>query len=72
MSRHTGMLATCEATGKRSYVNRKTAKAAMKRSAWDYEEPRSNWNAYRCDDCRLFHIGHRTPNYDSFYTIEEG
>lgn len=59
MTTHTGMIATCETTKKRSYVNRKTAKQALKRSAWDYEEPRLAWNAYRCEHCNLFHIGHR-------------
>jgi hypothetical protein len=57
-----GMLSTCETTGKRSYVDRKTAKRALKRSAWDYEEPRSAWNAYRCEHCRLFHVRHRPAN----------
>lgn len=72
MSRHTGMISTCETTGKRSYSTRKTAKTAMVRSARDYGEPRSDWNTYRCGDCRLFHIGHRTPSYDTVYRIEEG
>jgi hypothetical protein len=63
MSHHTGMLATCETTGKRSYSTRKVAKTAMIRSARDYGETRSEWNAYRCEHCRLFHIGHRTPTY---------
>jgi hypothetical protein len=72
MSRHTGMLQTCETTGKRAYSNRKTAKHATVRSARDFGEARSDWNSYRCGNCQLFHIGHRTPNYDTVYRIEEG
>jgi hypothetical protein len=59
-TRTNGMLATCETTGKRSYVKRGVAKRALVRSALDYGEPRGWWNAYRCDHCQLFHIGHRS------------
>lgn len=59
MSHHSGMVATCWATGKKGYDTRKRAKAAANRTAAKYGEHRLDWNAYRCEDCNLWHAGHR-------------
>lgn len=47
---------------KRSYVNKKQAKAAAKRM--NYKTDGGRIRAYSCKFCELYHIGHIRPSYE--------
>lgn len=47
-------LGTCDATGKRMYSERSTAKKVAR------EMRGRGLTTYRCDDCGHWHIGHRS------------
>lgn len=49
---------TCETTGKRSYLGRKTARRNRRATLNRTGEKTSEVNVYQCDHCGLFHIGH--------------
>lgn len=51
---------TCEVTGKRGYLDRKTARQNRRATLKRTGEHTSDLNVYRCEHCEMFHIGHTT------------
>lgn len=49
-------IGTCPTTGKRSYLERATAKKAVRVMGTG-----NHLATYRCEDCGHWHVGHRRP-----------
>lgn len=51
------------------YYDRDSARRGIKRVCQQLGQARSQWRAYRCPYCQLFHIGHRTDQHVTLDTV---
>lgn len=61
----------CEATGKRGYFDRQSARQNRRATLRAEGERTSDMKIYKCQHCDLLHLGHVDYTYSRLFTADE-